>query len=146
MTLEVSPAQDPAGFARHVKQLPAADLDRLLRGSDRQSILDGIFLRMPDVFRADRAGELETVVHWHVRNGTDGADEVYEVRIAGGTCETSRPTRQPRLTLRLDVVDFVRMTTGNANAKLLFLRGRLKARGDLGLTNRFPSLFDVPVA
>jgi hypothetical protein len=27
---------------------------------------------------------------------------------------------------------------------MLFLRGRLRARGDLGLVNRFPTLFDVP--
>jgi hypothetical protein len=36
--------------------------------------------------------------------------------------------------------------TGNANPKLLFLRGRMKARGDLGLTTRFPSQFGTPRA
>ena len=57
---------------------------------------------------------------------------------------TRDPARTPRLTLTLGPVDFLKMVTGNAGARLLFLRGRLKARGDLGLTTRFPSLFDTP--
>src|SRR5689334_20554664 len=145
MTIATSPADDPAGFARQVKAAPEAELRELVAGPARTAVLAGIFERMPDVFRGDRAGDLEAVVHWHVTGAPGGGDDVFELRIAGGRCVVAdRPSGTPRLTLWLDGVHFVKMTTGNAGARMLFLRGKLKARGDLGLVNRFPSLFDVP--
>jgi hypothetical protein len=147
MSIEVNPAHDPAAFARHVRAMSDADLELLMCGERRATILEGIFRRMPDVFRADRAGALDAVVHWHIPGRADNGEDVYELRIAGGRCVVAdRPDSTPRLTLRLDAVNFVKMATGNANARMLFLRGRLKARGDLGLTNKFPSLFDIPKA
>lgn len=147
MAIEVDPADDPAAFAQLVKRTADADLDRLMRSDQRAFILDGIFRRMPDVFRADRAGSLDAVVQWHITGHPDNGEDVYELRIAGGRCVVmDDPSGSPTLTLRLDAVNFVKMATGNANARMLFIRGRLKARGDLGLTNKFPSLFDVPKA
>jgi SCP-2 sterol transfer family len=145
MTIVVSPADDPATFARQVKAAAPGEVDELVAGGRRAEVLAGIFLRMPEVFRADRAGSLEAVVHWHVTGPPEGADDVFELRIADGHCVVAeRPEQTPRLTLWLDAVNFVRMTTGNANARLLFMRGKLRARGDLGLVNKFPGLFDVP--
>lgn len=143
--IEVSPADDPARFARAVKSASDAELDELMRSDRRPAIMEAIFQNMPGVFRADRAGALKAVVHWWISGRDDGGEDVYEMRIANGQCRiTSDVKSLPTLTLRLDGVNFLKMTTGNANARMLFLRGRLKARGDLGLTSRFPSLFDVP--
>ncbi|MFV2097480.1 SCP2 sterol-binding domain-containing protein [Micromonospora sp. LOL_014] len=116
-----------------------------MRGDRRPVVVDGIFRTMPDVFRADRAGSLQAIVHWRISGRTDGGEDVYEMQIADGQCSVSAVVqRQPTLTVRLDGVNFLKMATGNANARMLFLRGRLKARGDLALTNRLPSLFNVP--
>ncbi|GLY00469.1 MULTISPECIES: SCP2 sterol-binding domain-containing protein [Actinoplanes] len=146
MTIEADPVDDPQTFARQVRAASERDLGQLMGGESRGAILDGIFRRMPEVFRPDRAGDLRAVVHWHVTDGAGGAD-VYEVVIEDGRCTTAPGTsREPRLTLRLDAVNFVRMVTGAAAAWTLFLRGRLKARGDLGLTRTFPTLFDTPRA
>lgn len=145
MTIEVNPRDDPAVFARRVKAAPDAELRQLLAGDRRATVLDDLVRGMPDVFRADRAGTLEAVVHWHVTGRADGVDDVFELRIADGRCVVSeRAELTPRLVLRIDAADFVKMATGNANARLLFMRGRLRARGDLGLVNKFPALFDVP--
>ncbi|BCJ41168.1 hypothetical protein GCM10010168_45340 [Actinoplanes ianthinogenes] len=140
MTIEANPRD----FARQVHGASDAELEQLARESEGTSLLDGIFAGMPDVFRADRAAGVEAVVHWHVL-GPGDAEGVYQVTISDGTCVTTPGTTGPaRLTLRLDIANFLRMTTGNAAAWTLFLRGRLKARGDLGLARTFPQYFDVP--
>jgi hypothetical protein len=145
MTITMNPAESPAAFARQVKAASDAELRDLVGGDRRATVLGDLVAGMPDVFRPDRAGSLAAVVHWHVTGRPDGEDDVFELDIAGGRCAVSpRPGGKPKLVLHLDAVNFVKMTTGNANAKMLFLRGKLRARGDLGLVNKFPSLFDVP--
>jgi hypothetical protein len=144
MVMVFDPALGRAAFARQVRNATDDDLLDLL-GRSRTEVLTTLVEGMPDVFRADRAGSLEAVVHWRINGRPDGHDDVFELRIAGGRCVVAAPGGEaPRLVLQLDPVSFVKMTTGNANARLLFLRGRLRARGDLGLVNRFPALFDVP--
>lgn len=134
---------DRPAFARWVKKASDDELREMLDQS-RGDILTALVGGMPDVFRADRAGALDVVVHWRVTR-PDGDADVFELRIAEGRCVVAAPeTPAPQLVLTLDPVNFVKMTTGNANARMLFLRGRLKARGDLGLVNRFPTYFDVP--
>lgn len=140
----VSPAEDRAAFSKWVKQASDDDVRAVLADS-RDDVLVPLVEGMPEVFRADRAGTLDVVVHWRVTGRPDGGEDVFELRIAGGRCEVRPPgTPAPQLTLWLDALNFVKMTTGNAGARMLFLRGRLRARGDLGLVNRFPALFDVP--
>lgn len=143
---DLDPAvMDPVEFARGVRDTPAEALRALMRGDRRTPILAELFRRMPDVFRADRAGSLDAVVHWKVGDRPDGGVDTYQVVIADGVCEVSAvPDREPRLTLALGGVDFLNLVTGNAHAVALVMRGKLKTKGDLGLTARFPSLFDVP--
>lgn len=143
--VDTSPLIDRLEFARQIKASSDAELLELMQGDRRGPILRDILTDLPAVFRADRAGALKAVVHWRVGGRPDGEMDTFELVIANGTLSASdRPVHEPRLTLTLGPVDFLKMVTGNANPKLLFLRGRMKARGDLGLTTRFPSLFDVP--
>jgi putative sterol carrier protein len=143
--IDTSPLIDRLAFARQIKASSDAELLELMQGERRAGILRDIIDDMPAVFRADRAGTLDAVVHWRVAGRSDGEMDTFELVIANGTFTVSdQPVCTPRLTLTLGAVDFLKMVTGNANPKMLFLRGRMKARGDLGLTTRFPSLFEVP--
>ena len=64
---EVDPTtMDPLELARFVKATPVGELRRMMHGDRREAILDGIFARMPDVFRADRAGAMTAIIHWNV--------------------------------------------------------------------------------
>jgi putative sterol carrier protein len=143
---EADPASmDRLEFARLVKRSTAADLQRLLAGERRSVILDGIVFAMPEVFRADVAGRLRAVVHWVVGGRADGGSDVYELVIADGACTVSpRPESKPQLTLTVSAVDFLRMTTGNTHPVMLVMSGRLKTKGELGLTAKFPTLFATP--
>lgn len=137
----------PTEFARLVKGTPESDLHALLDSDLRGPILEGIFTRMPESFRPDRAGSTEAVIHWIVTGGPNGSD-TYEVRVADGRCETSsRPsTDTPRLAITVSPVDFVKVVSGNGNPVMMFMSGRLKAKGDLGLAANIQHIFAVPKA
>jgi putative sterol carrier protein len=143
---ETNPAMmDPLEFARLVKASSTAELRQMMQGDQRSAVLDELFSRMPQVFRADRAGSTNAVVHWVIGDRQDGGVDTYELVIADGTCQLSpRPERPPRLTLTIGAVDFLNLVTGNAHPVALVMKGKMKTKGDLGLTAKFPTLFDVP--
>jgi len=138
-------AMDSLQFARIVKQSSTGALQRVMAGDRRTPVLDELVHRMPDAFRADRAAGLTAVVHWRVGDRPDGGFDTYELLIDDGACVVSPgPSREPRLVLTIGAVDFVRMVTGNTHAVALVMRGKLKSRGDMALTAKFPGLFDTP--
>ncbi|MEV4843145.1 SCP2 sterol-binding domain-containing protein [Micromonospora matsumotoense] len=146
MFADADPAlMEPRDFARLVTATPVDELRRVMGGPHRRTILDGIFVRMPTLFRADRAGTTEAVLHWSVGDRREGTVDTYEMVIAGGECVLSaRPDREPRLTLTLSDIDFLKLVSSNANPVTMFVLGRMKAKGDRGLAMRIPTLFDIP--
>jgi putative sterol carrier protein len=137
----------PTEFARLVKATPESELRALLAGHQRTAILDGIFARMPESFRPDRAAGLDAVIQWTITGGPNGSD-TYEIRIADGACSASPSpsTDRPKLGITVAPVDFVKVISGNASPVLMFMTGKLKAKGDMGLAVNIPNLFEVPKA
>lgn len=146
MFADADPAtMEPREFARLVGRTPAHELRQVMRSAHRTTVLDGIFVRMPSLFRADRAGSIEAVIHWSVGDRRQGAADTYELVISGGVCELSaRPEREPRLTLNLDDIDFLKLVTSNASPVAMFVLGKMKAKGDVALALKIPNLFDIP--
>lgn len=135
----------PRDLAVYVKRTPAAELRELMTGERRAAVLEEVFRRMPDVFRADRAGGLDAVIHWVIGDLPGGGADRYQLVIADGVCRVSpQPDREPRLTLTIGAVDFLMVVTGNAHPVVLVMKGRLRTKGDVALTAKFPGLFDVP--
>ena len=138
---------DPKKFSQLVKGASNDQLATLMRSDMREKVLAEIFGRMPSLFRADRAGATNAVVHWTVGDRADGGSDTYELVIANGACELSAtPTHDPKLALTLGGVDFLKVVSGNANPVMLFMTGKLKAKGDLGLAAKIGDLFDIPKA
>ncbi len=138
---------DPTKFAQIVKSSSDAGLAEVMRGEKRGKILDEVFSRMPASFRPDRAGDTNAVIHWVVTGRPDGGSDTYEVVIADGTCVISEtPQREPRLTLTLGPVEFLKVVSNNANPVMLFMTGKVKAKGDLGLAANIANLFALPKA
>jgi SCP-2 sterol transfer family len=140
-------AVEPAQFAQIVKTASADQLKAALQGDQRTKILDAIFERMPTLFRPDRAGSTNAVIHWIVGDRADGGADTYELVIADGTCTLSpKPEHDPKLALTLGAVDFLKVVSGNGNPVMMFMTGKLKAKGDLGLAANIANLFDIPKA
>ncbi len=55
-------------------------------------------------------------------------------------------TREPRVTITLSPLDFVRLITRTASAPMLFVTGKVKVKGDLGFAAGLTGLFDLPRA
>lgn len=138
---------DPKEFAQLVKSTPDAKLKEVLQSDQRGKILDEIFSRMPALFRPDRAGSTNAVIHWNVGDRPDGGADTYELVIADGKCTLSpAPEHDPKLSLNLGAVEFLKVVTGSGNPVMMFMTGKLKAKGDLGLAANIANLFDIPKA
>jgi putative sterol carrier protein len=138
---------DPQQFAQLVKSTPDAKLKEAMQSDARGKILDEIFSRFPRLFRADRAGATNTVIQWNITDRPDGGVDAYEVVIADGICTVANPPqRDPKLTLTMAPVDFLKVVSGAGNPMMMFMTGKLKAKGDLALAANVANLFDLPRA
>jgi putative sterol carrier protein len=138
---------DPKQFAKIVKTAPDAQIKEVMQGDLRGKILDEVFGRMPSLFRADRAGSTNAVIHWTITDRPDGGTDTYEIVIENGTCVLSpAPERDPKLSLTMGPVEFLKVVSGAGNPVMMFMTGKLKAKGDLGLAANIANLFDIPKA
>jgi putative sterol carrier protein len=140
-------SMDTKEFARLIKQASTSDLNNAIAGDKRDVVLDEIFNRMPSLFRADRAGSTNTVIHWRLSDTPEGGRDTYELVIADGKCVCSpKPEHDPKLDVTMTAVDFLKIVSGNGNPVMMFMTGKLKAKGDLGLAAKIGDLFDIPKA
>lgn len=138
---------DPKQFAQIVKNSPDSKLAELMSSPQRKVILDTIFSRFPELFRADRAGSTNAVIHWNITGAPDGGADSYELVIADGACTLSpSPDQDPKLSITVGPVDFLKVVSGTGNPMMMFMTGKLKAKGDLGLAANIANLFDIPKA
>lgn len=138
---------DPKQFAQIVKSASADQIKAVMQGEQRGKVLDAIFTRMPTMFRADRAGSTNAVIHWNVGDRPDGGVDTYELVIADGKCTLSpEPVNDPKLSLTMGASDFLKVVSGIGNPVMMFMTGKLKAKGDLGLAANIANLFDIPKA
>jgi putative sterol carrier protein len=138
-------ALEPPEFRKLVKSTPDPKLAEAMTGEHRKAILDAIFERFPSTFRADRAGSTNAVIHWAIGGAPDGGTDTYQLVIENGTC-TSSPNadRDPRLTITVGPVDFLKVIAGTGNPMMMFMTGKIKAKGDLGLAANISNLFEQP--
>src|SRR5262245_8054457 len=138
---------DPKQFAQLVKSTPDAQLGDIMSSPQRKTILDTIFARFPELFRADPAGATNAIIHWNITGAADGGADSYELVIANGTCTLSpSPDQDPKLSITVGPVDFLKVVSGAGNPMMMFMTGKLKAKGDLGLAANIANLFDIPKA
>ncbi|HEY6594390.1 MAG TPA: SCP2 sterol-binding domain-containing protein [Asanoa sp.] len=138
---------DPQQFSRLVKSTPDAQIAQVMQSDMREKIIDEVFDRMPKLFRADRAGATNAVIHWNITDRPDGGVDTREVVIENGTCFTSeKAERDPKLSLTMGPVEFLKIVGGAGNPVMMFMTGKLKAKGDLGLAANIANLFDMPKA
>ena len=137
----------PKEFAQLVKKTPDSQIAEVMAGDARTKILDGVFERMPTLFRAEKASSTQAVIHWNISGGTGGATDTYETVIENGACTvTNQPAREAKLAMTMDPVTFLKVVSGDGNPMMMFMTGKIKAKGDLGLAANVAKLFDIPKA
>jgi putative sterol carrier protein len=135
----------PKEFAQVVKSTPDSKIAEVMASDSRGKILGEVFDRMPTLFRADRAGATQAVIHWNITGGPGGSTDAYETVIENGVCTvTNQPARDPKLAMTMDPVTFLKVVSGDGNPMMMFMTGKIKAKGDLGLAAQVAKLFDIP--
>ena len=140
-------AVEPGEFIRIVKEMSDRDVRAVMESPNRDAIVDAIFRRMPELFRPDRAGSTTATTHWSITGRPDGGADEWTVRFADGTCSTlPGHDGDSTLTRAMPPVDFVKVSTKSGNPVMMFMTGKIKAKGDLGLAANIATVFDLPKA
>jgi putative sterol carrier protein len=99
------------------------------------------FEAMPGRFKPDRAAGTNAVIQYDISGEGGGT---WHAVIKDGTCAVAAgPGTNPSLTLQMSAQDWLDMTAGKANGQMLFMSGKLKLKGDLGLAMNLGSMFSV---
>ena len=110
----------------------------------RHVVFDEIFRRMSLHLDTRKAANLRAVVHWRFTGGAGGYDR-FETVIDNGSCVSgTEPTADPRVTITLAPEDFLRLVTGGIGVAMLFMRGKVKVRGDIAFAANLINYFDLP--
>jgi hypothetical protein len=134
-------------FVWFVSRASTAQLEQLMAHHHLRHVVFGeIFRRMSEHLDPVRAADLYAVVHWRFTGGAgDGGYDRFQTLIESGACTSARhPTADARVTLTLSPVDFLRAVTGAVNVALLFMRGKVKVRGDIAFAAGLINYFDLP--
>jgi putative sterol carrier protein len=98
-----------------------------------------IFEAMPGSFNKEAAKGLDAVYQFDLSG--DGGGKWY-VAVKDETCDVREGTHSsPNVTISMTASDYLDMINGQANGQMLFMTGRLRVAGDLGLAIRMQSLF-----
>lgn len=99
------------------------------------------FEQMAGKFRADRAAGVNAVIQYDISG--DGGGSWHAVIKDGACAVNAGPGASPTLTVQMAAQDWVDMITGKQSGQMLFMSGKLKLKGDMGLAMRLGSLFGV---
>jgi putative sterol carrier protein len=98
-----------------------------------------LFERMPEVFDAQKAGDLNATVLFDL-SGEGGGK--WHVNVADGVCTTGEgAVEEPTATIRMDAADYVDMVAGRLNAMEAFMQQKIRVEGDLSTVMKFQTLF-----
>jgi putative sterol carrier protein len=140
-------AIEPQRFAELVRSASGAQLNEVMSGEHRDKIIAEIFNRMPQQFRADKAGSTNAVIQWNITGRPDGGSDVYQVNIANGECTVAQGAQaDPKVEITLAGPEFLKLIAGAGNPTMMFMTGKLKAKGDIMLAGKLGELFSLPKA
>ena len=99
------------------------------------------FDAMPSRFRSDKATGTSAVIQYDVSGEGGGT---WNAVIKDGQCTVSPGAgTNPNLTLQISAQDWLDMLSGKQSGQMLFMSGKLKVKGDMGLAMKLGSMFSM---
>jgi alkyl sulfatase BDS1-like metallo-beta-lactamase superfamily hydrolase len=134
------------GFGRLVREAPAERMEQLMRSPARKPILDGIFWQLPKQINAEQAGGVRSSIRWCITGRADGGVDTYQLELDEGRVWTVRGSAgaDPRLTITMDAVEFLRLASGNSDPIQAYFKGRIQMTGDIMVAAKLAQLFSMP--
>lgn len=133
------------GFGRLVRDAPEDRLEQLMRSPARKAVLDGIFWSMPRQMDSGQAVGVQTTIRWCITGRPDGETDVYHLVVEDGQASIIKelPGPDPRLTITLDGVEFLRLVSGNSDPMQAYFSGRIALAGDIMVAAKLAQLFKM---
>ena len=139
-------AIDPGTFARLIGRARKDQLEAVMDSPIRSIVLDQIFRRFAERYRAAEPRPPK-VIHWNITGRPEGGADEYELVLRGDACDANDAPQHPAdTTLTLSGPDFLVLTSGSSKPTTMFVTGKLKIRGDLGLAAVLAKLFVIPTS
>ena len=141
-----APAQLADGFGRLVRDAPPERLAQVMRSPARKPLLDGIFWQMPKQLDETQAKGVNASIRWCLTGRADGGTDIYQLELEAGRAKVIRGDGgpEPRLTITLDGVDFLRLISGNLDPMQAYFKGQIVLAGDIMVAAKLASLFRMP--
>jgi putative sterol carrier protein len=99
------------------------------------------FDAMPGRFRADKASGASATIQYDISGDGGGT---WNAVIKDGACTvTTGAATSPTLTLQMAAQDWLDMLSGKQSGQMLFMSGKLKIKGDMGLAMKLGSMFQM---
>ena len=138
---ELLETMSSAEFVGLIKSTSDQEIRDDFAGEHRGPLLDAIFARFPHQFRPDKAGDRTARIDFRVTGGPGDTSDTYGVLVDRGTCTVEKGAAEaPDLSLMLGPAEFLKLITGTGNPAMMFMMGKVKARGDLGLASGLAEL------
>ena len=134
-------------FAALVATASDEQLAEGMSGPGREIALREIFDRMAEHVNPEKIKGQDAVVHFKILDRPDGGYDHFEVVLRDGTCKVSdAPSEDPRVTIKVPPVQFLKLITNQASGPTLFMTGKLKLEGDIMFASQITSFFVIPTA
>ena len=99
------------------------------------------FDAMAGRFKGDRPAGTNAVIQYDISGEGGGT---WHAVIKDGTCAVAEGLgTNPALTLSMSSQDWLDMTSGKQSGQMLFMSGKLKLKGDMGLAMKLGSMFSM---
>ena len=99
------------------------------------------FEAMASRFRADKAAGTNAVIQYDVSG--DGGGTWHAVIKDGACTVNTGAAASANLTLQIAGQDWLDMLSGKQSGQMLFMSGKLKVKGDMGLAMKLGSMFSM---
>jgi putative sterol carrier protein len=141
-----APAQIADGLGRLVRETPPERLDQIMKSPARRPLLDGIFWGIPRQLDAKAAANIKTAIRWNITGRADEGVDSYLLEIDNGTARANRGTEgpDPKLTVTMDGVEFLRLISGNSDPMAAYFKGRIQLAGDIMVAAQLAQIFKMP--
>ncbi|HYZ80499.1 MAG TPA: SCP2 sterol-binding domain-containing protein [Solirubrobacteraceae bacterium] len=141
-----APAQIADGLGRLVRDATPERLDQVMKSPARRPLLDGIFWSMPKQLDTKAAANIKTTVRWNITGRADEGVDTYLLEIDKGMARTNRGSEgpDPKLTITMDGVEFLRLISGNSDPMSAYFKGRIQLAGDIMVAAQLAQIFKMP--
>jgi putative sterol carrier protein len=99
------------------------------------------FAAMPGRFRPDKASGTSATIQYDISGDGGGT---WNAVIKDGACTVNQgAAASPNLTRSISAQDWLDMLSGKQSGQMLFMSGKLKVKGDMGLAMKLGSMFSM---